>query len=150
MLVGHSQGGIAAMNLAADPHWHVTDIVTAGSPVGNKRVPPGTRVLRVENRGDPVPLLDGDREPGAYLFGPPPRLSHLLSSHDLGSGYLAELGSARFAADPLARGFTAGAAPYLSAGYGTPRRFRLDAGRYGAPAVLVGLSGSGAGSDGGG
>ncbi|MCW2503589.1 MAG: hypothetical protein JWO79_1873 [Actinomycetia bacterium] len=150
MLVGHSQGGIAAMNLAADPRWHVTHVLAAGSPISNKRVPPGTRVLRVENRGDPVPLLDGDRESGAYVFGPPPRLSHLLSSHDLRPGYLDELDTARFAADPLVRAFTSSAAPYLGAGYGAPRRFRLDAGKFGPPAVLVGLSGHAVGNDGGG
>ena len=59
---GHSQGGIMAAQLAADPavrsRYNVVSVVTAGSPtatIGPTDVP----VLSYENSGDIVPGLDG-------------------------------------------------------------------------------------------
>jgi hypothetical protein len=62
LLVGHSQGGmVAAALLAADGPFHVTDVVTVGSPTAHvDGFPPGTHVLSLEHRGDLVPLLDGE------------------------------------------------------------------------------------------
>lgn len=61
MLVGHSQGGMQAAALAADPSfgYDVTHVVTAGSPVATAGVPDDVQVLSLENTGDVVPLLDG-------------------------------------------------------------------------------------------
>jgi PGAP1-like protein len=63
MLVGHSQGGMTAAALAADPavreRFHITHVVTAGSPVARTDVPPSVQVLALENRYDLVPRLDG-------------------------------------------------------------------------------------------
>jgi hypothetical protein len=61
LLVGHSQGGMAAATmLAQGSGFHVTHVVTAGAPVaGVHGFPPGSHVLSLENRGDVVPLLDG-------------------------------------------------------------------------------------------
>ncbi|KWW98546.1 hypothetical protein LI90_169 [Carbonactinospora thermoautotrophica] len=66
MLVGHSLGGIAAMDLAGDPSfnggkYNVTHVMTAGSPISTKEVAPGaqTRVLSVENTHDIVTHVDG-------------------------------------------------------------------------------------------
>ncbi len=71
MLVGHSQGGVAAMNLAQDPafnggRYRVTDVVAVGAPVDQKTVPygSGTDVVTVTNDRDIVPALDG-RGPGS-------------------------------------------------------------------------------------
>ncbi len=62
LLVGHSQGGILAAGLAADPGFarrhHVTHVLTTGAPVGLFPVPATVRVLSVEHRDDPVPGLD--------------------------------------------------------------------------------------------
>ncbi len=62
LLVGHSQGGIHAAALAADPDFtaahRVTHVVTTGAPVGVFPVPPQVRVLSVEHADDPVPALD--------------------------------------------------------------------------------------------
>ncbi|PKW26424.1 hypothetical protein [Phycicoccus duodecadis] len=62
LLVGHSQGGILAAALAADPGFRVghrvTHLVTTGSPVGAFAVPASVRVLSVEHADDPVPTLD--------------------------------------------------------------------------------------------
>ncbi|MCD6639613.1 MAG: hypothetical protein LT071_06830, partial [Nocardioides sp.] len=69
MLVGHSQGGMQAAALAADPSfgYHVTHVVTAGSPVATAGVPDHVQVLSLENTGDVVPLLDGEEnKPDAH------------------------------------------------------------------------------------
>jgi len=133
MLLGHSQGGIAARSLAADPatngpagRYRVTCVVTAGSPVGNKPPVPaaGTRVLAIENDADPVPELDGrqDRDgPGLAVHrytrnqGLLGRGSVPMPNHVLGTGYLpylADPGGA-FAADPRVASFVAAARPFL-------------------------------------
>lgn len=64
-IVGHSEGGIVAMDLAGDPHFNgervrVTHVVVAGSPVSSKQVVAGsrTRVFSVENVNDIVTHLD--------------------------------------------------------------------------------------------
>lgn len=69
MLVGHSQGGMVSTSLAADPdftrHFNVQHVVTAGSPTAQvPDLPSGTGALHFENRGDAVPLLDGEDNPG--------------------------------------------------------------------------------------
>lgn len=68
MLVGHSQGGMVSTSLAADPgftqHFHVQHVVTAGSPTAQvPDLPSGTSAIHFENRGDAVPLLDGEDNP---------------------------------------------------------------------------------------
>jgi pimeloyl-ACP methyl ester carboxylesterase len=61
LLVGHSLGGMEAASLLAHGSgFHVTHVVTAGSPIaGIHGYPSGSHVLSLENRGDLVPLLDG-------------------------------------------------------------------------------------------
>jgi hypothetical protein len=67
--VGYSQGGIHAMNLAADElfgaGYDVKYVLTAGSPVGS--IPPGAGVstLHLEHRQDWVPGADGTPSPDA-------------------------------------------------------------------------------------
>ena len=68
MLVGHSQGGMVSTSLAADPdftrHFNVQHVVTAGSPTAQvPHLPDGTQAIHFENRGDAVPLLDGEDNP---------------------------------------------------------------------------------------
>lgn len=68
MLVGHSQGGMVATALAADPdftrHFDVRHVVTAGSPTAQvPDLPAVTSAIHLENRGDAVPLLDGEDNP---------------------------------------------------------------------------------------
>lgn len=68
MLVGHSQGGMVSTSLAADPdftrHFNVQHVVTAGSPTAQvPELPSGTSAIHFENRGDAVPLLDGEDNP---------------------------------------------------------------------------------------
>ena len=67
MLVGHSQGGMQAAALAGDPDfdYHVTHVVTAGSPIATSGIPDHVQVLSLENTGDVVPLLDGEDNPAS-------------------------------------------------------------------------------------
>lgn len=62
-LVGHSQGGMTAMRLAADPlfarRFAVVAVLTAGSPVGGMPAPPRALVLSLEHLEDAVVGLDG-------------------------------------------------------------------------------------------
>ena len=64
---GHSQGGIMAAQLAADPavraHYNVVSVVTAGSPTATV-APSDVPVLSYENSGDIVPGLDGSATRG--------------------------------------------------------------------------------------
>lgn len=61
-LVGHSQAGIIASNLAADPsftrRFNVKNVVTAGSPVANAKIPESVATLNLHNNGDVVPLTE--------------------------------------------------------------------------------------------
>ena len=65
LIVGHSQGGMEAVAiLAGDSGYHVTDVVTAGSPTAQvDHLPAGSHVLSLEQHGDLVPLLDGEPNP---------------------------------------------------------------------------------------
>lgn len=63
VLVGHSQGGIVAAQLAADAEfvrrYNVQGVLTLGSPVGQVRLPQHIASLHLENMQDAVPALDG-------------------------------------------------------------------------------------------
>ncbi|MDE2387263.1 MAG: hypothetical protein KGL77_06165 [Actinomycetales bacterium] len=64
LLVGHSQGGIIAANIAAKAHpFQIAGLVTFGSPIAEARVLPGTEVLAIEHTNDPVPMLDAGPNP---------------------------------------------------------------------------------------
>ena len=64
ILVGHSQGGIVAANIASTRHeFKVSGIVTFGSPIALAEVASDTRVLALEHTNDPVPTLDSEPNP---------------------------------------------------------------------------------------
>lgn len=69
MLVGHSEGGLVAVTTARDAvrsgRFHVTHVVTAGSPVGRTvgELPRSVKVLALESSLDVVPHLDGVANP---------------------------------------------------------------------------------------
>lgn len=67
MLTGHSQGGITAAALAADPvlrqRHGVTHVVTSGAPVATVGVPEDVSVLSLEHAEDLVPGLEGEDNP---------------------------------------------------------------------------------------
>lgn len=95
MLVGHSEGGIVAMNLSADTAFNgdyvtVTHVVAAAAPISSKEVAAGsgTRVLTVENTYDAVvhaDLADSINRPMTadwlpYKFSDNSR--HFFANHD--------------------------------------------------------------------
>lgn len=62
IVLGHSQGGMVATNMARHQQKgdiNITHVVTYGSPVGHLKVPHKTSVLNVENSADPVHRIDG-------------------------------------------------------------------------------------------
>lgn len=65
LLVGHSQGGMAAVALLArGTPYAVTHVVTVGSPTAQVgELPAGTHVLSLETDEDVVPLTDGADNP---------------------------------------------------------------------------------------
>lgn len=67
MLVGYSQGGLTALQMAADPavrqRFDVTSVLTAGAPTGDAEVSPGVDVLALEHRQDLVVAADGVDNP---------------------------------------------------------------------------------------
>ena len=67
MLTGHSQGGITAATLTTDAgfmdRYHVTSVVTGGSPIGRIPIPDDVSVLSVEHDQDVVPRLEGIDNP---------------------------------------------------------------------------------------
>ncbi|MDO9455605.1 hypothetical protein [Nocardioides sp.] len=62
MLVGHSQGGIIAGQLASDPafveRYGITNVMTYGAPIDHMQLAPGVEALQVQHRFDVVPRLD--------------------------------------------------------------------------------------------
>ncbi|WP_435202411.1 hypothetical protein [Janibacter sp. GS2] len=67
MLTGHSQGGLTAAALAADPAFRerhgVTHVVTSGAPIATVGVPEEVSVLSLEHAEDLVPGLEGEDNP---------------------------------------------------------------------------------------
>lgn len=65
LLVGHSQGGIVAATLAAEPGFRqrqrVTHVVASGAPIARLPVPGDVSVFALEHRQDAVPRLEGER-----------------------------------------------------------------------------------------
>ena len=97
MLVGHSEGGMVAVNAAraavASGEYRVTHVITAGSPIAITagRVPSSVKVLALENDGDAVPCLDGAANPGRGNVTTVTVHHHdgsLLANHDLSKSYL--------------------------------------------------------------
>lgn len=147
MLVGHSQGGITARNLAADKNVNsldgeagyvrITHVITAGSPTAGKHIPTGTRVLALENDGDVIPDLDGEdarsgRGQYVHRFGNLGTLD-LAGAHELSSSYIPEARRKQFTDDPGVRRFVSSAGSYLDYASQPPERFLLKRGVEQAP-----------------
>ena len=59
VIVGHSQGGLLAQRIAADPALSVRDVVLVGSPQSPDGARGNVHVVALENRNDPIPALGG-------------------------------------------------------------------------------------------
>ncbi|MEP6852637.1 MAG: hypothetical protein ABJA87_08285 [bacterium] len=120
LLVGHSQGGMVAVNLArharSDGEFQVSDVVTAGAPIARIPVPRSVQVLALENDADVVPHCDGadnqDRTNVTTVTvhrdtGDP------LANHSLEQSYLPGARDVDATDDPSVRGAVAGLRPFL-------------------------------------
>ena len=67
MVTGHSQGGLTAAALAADPTFRarlgITHVVTSAAPVARLDIPPDVSVLSLEHTQDLVPASEGADNP---------------------------------------------------------------------------------------
>ncbi len=97
LMIGHSEGGMVAVNaarhLAASGEFHVRHVVTAGAPIGRiaGRVPAAVNVLALENDGDVVPHLDGAENPDRVnVVTVTTHHEHrtLIANHDLAASYV--------------------------------------------------------------
>jgi hypothetical protein len=126
LLVGHSEGGIVAMDLAGDPAFNgdrvrVTQVVAAGSPVSSKPVARGsdTRVLSIENVNDIVTHLDAADPPTSrqsldrltYRFADDEH--DIVASHSV-SLYARQAASLADSPNPLMAAVQADLRPFMS------------------------------------
>jgi hypothetical protein len=126
MLVGHSDGGIVAMDLAHDPTFNggrvvVTHVVAAGSPISSKMAGLGTsatRVLSVENVNDIVTHLDAvdsmdHRETASRLTYQYAADEYGIGANHAAAGYAQQMGVLAASPNPLMGEFEASVEPYL-------------------------------------
>jgi len=125
LLVGHSEGGIVAMDLAGDPAFNggrvrVMQVVAAGSPISSKPVAggSGTRVLSIENVNDIVTHLDAADPPAShqsverltYRFADDEH--NIVASHDV-SLYARQAAGLAGSPNPLMIDVQAGLRPFM-------------------------------------
>src|SRR5690606_24551781 len=67
VLVGHSQGGMVAMDIAAHAGFAVALTMTVGSPVGARTTKATTQTISFEHHTDAVPQFDGKDNPDSPL-----------------------------------------------------------------------------------
>jgi hypothetical protein len=132
VLVGHSEGGMVAVNaatrLAHTGEFRVSRVISAGAPISAlvDRVPASVQVLALENAGDVVPHLDGrpnpDR-PNVTTVTVHHDYGDVRRNHDLGDSYLPGAGDVAASSDPSVRAYLQGLAPFLDATAIQTRRF---------------------------
>jgi pimeloyl-ACP methyl ester carboxylesterase len=124
MLVGHSEGGMVAVQTALacaqTGRFRVSHVVTAGSPIGLTvaRLPASVRLLALENHNDLVPHLDGRSNPDKVNVTTATVLrgdGGILDDHDLTRSYLRGAGDVDASDNPSIRSFLSGAAGFFGA-----------------------------------
>jgi hypothetical protein len=85
ILVGHSQGGLVAAQLAASGQYHVSDVVTVGAPLHQVEIPEEVHVVAIEHEEDVIPSLSGVAAPAAIA-------SHLRVTRSVYAGNIAPRG----------------------------------------------------------
>jgi hypothetical protein len=123
LIAGHSQGGMIAAGLAADPavreRYRITHVLTVGSPIGEYPVPDDVQVLAVEHTDDVVPRLDGRANPDRAGWVTVRRTLHVpgmpadaVAAHDL-DRYRQTVALVDASDDPSLRAYRAGLEPFL-------------------------------------
>jgi pimeloyl-ACP methyl ester carboxylesterase len=133
MLVGHSQGGLIAVNAARHAHgrFRITHVITAGAPVGRLvgTVPRRTQVLALENRHDLVPALDQRANPdrrNVTTAGVDLGDGTVVGDHDLAATYLPAAVAVQASPARSVRDFLAGAGGYLDARTVVTHTFQIE------------------------
>ena len=137
LLVGHSEGGMVAVDTAAalarSGEFSVAAVVTAGAPIGRTvgRLPRSVPVLALENRSDIVPRLDGtpnpDRRNVTTVTVDHPH-GEVLANHDLTRSYVPGAADADASTDPSIGSFRAALAPFFDADAVSAERFVITRG----------------------
>lgn len=124
MLVGHSEGGLVAVQTAIDAThagaYRITHVVTAGAPIGRTagHIPDRVAVLALENAHDVVPHLDAAANP------PRPNVTTATVHHDYGdvglnhdldAAYLPGARDVDASSDASVRAFLSGAGAFFDA-----------------------------------
>jgi hypothetical protein len=135
LLVGHSEGGMvavdAARHLVASGEFHVSHVVTAGAPIGLVAggVPSNVDVLAIENEGDVVPHLDDAPNPDRVnVTTVTVHHDHgaILPNHDVGASYVPGAADIDASDDPSLRAYLAGLGGYLTATTVHTRRYLIN------------------------
>jgi hypothetical protein len=135
MLVGHSEGGMVAVNAARDAvasgEFNITHVVTAGAPIGLtvSALPSSVQVLALENARDVVPHLDGRANPDQ------PNVTTAISrhgdgtivgDHSIDSAYLPVAADVQASQNQSIRDFLASAAGFFRARAVETRTFQIS------------------------
>ena len=124
MLVGHSEGGLVAVNAArhavASGEFDVTHVITAGAPIGRivGALPSTVQVLALENGRDVVPHLDGVANPdrrNVTTVASDHGDGTIVGDHDIDRVYLRVAGDAQASSNPSIRDFLHSADGYFRA-----------------------------------
>lgn len=135
MLVGHSQGGLIAVNAARratrSGEFHITHVVTAGAPIGRLvgGLPTGVKVLALENKHDIVPHLDGRENPdrrNVTTVTTNRGDRTVLGNHGLPKGYDPAAADAQASHHKSVRDFLNGARGYFGATQVTTHTFQIE------------------------
>jgi hypothetical protein len=123
MLVGHSEGGIVAVNAARDAvrsgRFRITHVVTAGSPIGriSRQLPESVQVLALENSADVVPHCDAADNPDRRditTVTATEQHFNIVDNHDLTDSYEPIADAADHSDNASVRAFTRSAHGFLS------------------------------------
>jgi hypothetical protein len=134
MLVGHSEGGIVAVDAARDAalsgQFRITHVVTAGSPVGRlaRSLPERVSLLSLENGADVVPDLDGVANPdrrNVTTVRVHDERGSVGANHNLDGVYLPEAAAADAAHDRSVDAFVRGADGFLGASTMTTHAYQV-------------------------
>lgn len=122
MLVGHSQGGMVAVQAASDAgtpafDFDVRSVVTAGSPIARTEVPSSVQVLALENEHDIVPRLDSrENDDDANVTTVTFDVQHgtVAGNHGMATAYRYGAEAVDRSDDPSIAAFRASAEPFLA------------------------------------
>ena len=123
MLVGHSEGGIIAINTARDAvrsgRFRVTHVVTAGSPIGevSDELPRSVQVLALENDDDVVPATDSadnPEDPNITTVHVADEHDSIGGNHSLDETYVPEADAADASGNASIDAFLGGAGRFLT------------------------------------